>query len=123
MKRILVIDDEDQVRSMLRMMLEREGYEVEDAENGEVGIRLFRKKPADVVITDILMPEKEGIETIIELRRDFPGAKIIAISGGGRLRSPEIFLKMAKKFGADRIFPKPVERDELLDAVKELANV
>ncbi len=123
MKRILVIDDEYQARSMLRMMLECAGYEVEDAPDGEIGIKLYRKSPTDLVITDILMPKKEGIETIIEIRRDFPSARIIAISGGGRLKTPDIFLSMAESFGAARVFAKPVDKDELLDAVRELAGV
>ncbi|MDM8552269.1 response regulator [Desulfobacterales bacterium HSG2] len=122
MKRILVIDDEEQVRSMLRMTLEDAGYEVEDAPDGDMGVRLFREKPTDVIITDILMPEKEGIETILELRRDFPGIKIIAISGGGRFRSPNTFLTMAEHFGASRIFSKPLRQRELLSAVRELAG-
>ena len=120
MKRILVIDDEEQIRSMLRMMLEDAGYEVEDASDGNIGIMVFREKPADVIIIDILMPEKEGIETIMELRQDFPGIKIIAISGGGRFKSPTTFLTMAEHFGADRTFTKPIDRDALLSAVQEL---
>lgn len=122
MKRILVIDDEEQVRSMLRMTLEDAGYEVEDAPDGDRGVRIFREKPTDVIITDILMPEKEGIETILELRRDFPGIKIIAISGGGRFRSPNTFLTMAEHFGASRTFSKPLRQRELLSAVRELAG-
>ena len=120
MKRILVIDDEEQVRSMLRMTLEDAGYEVVDAPDGDIGIRLFREKPADIIITDILMPEKEGIEMILELRKDFPGVKIIAISGGGRFRSPNTFLTMAEHFGAARTFSKPIRQRELLSAVQEL---
>lgn len=85
MTRILVIDDEPQVRAMLRQMLEREGYEVVEAEEGEEGMRRYREQPVDLVITDILMPQKEGIETIRALRRTNPGVKIIAISGGGRM--------------------------------------
>lgn len=122
MKRILVIDDEDQVRSMLRMTLEDAGYEVEEAPDGEIGLGIFRKKPTDLIITDILMPEKEGIETILELRRDFPDTKIIAISGGGRFKSPNTFLTMAEHFGADRSFVKPIAHKELLAAVKELTE-
>ena len=69
MTRILIIDDEAPVRDLLRQMLEKEGYEVVEAREGDIGIRLFRENPADLIITDILMPEKEGIETILELRK------------------------------------------------------
>lgn len=119
MARILIIDDDVQILDILRQILECEGYEVVDATNGKEGISLYRKKPADLIITDIIMPDKEGIETIIELKRDFPGVKIIAISGGGRI-GPEGYLNIAKKLGARYAFSKPVEREELLSAVREL---
>ena len=116
---ILVIDDDDQFRGMLRQTLEHAGYEVMDASNGKEGIRVFRENPADLVITDIIMPEKEGIETIRELKREFPDVKIIAISGGGRI-GPVSYLKMAKGLGAQRTLTKPLEREELLRVVREL---
>jgi DNA-binding response OmpR family regulator len=119
MKRILIIDDNDQVRSLLREMLELGHYTVIEAPNGDIGARLFRQQPADLVITDIFMPEKEGLETIRELRRDFPDVKIIAISGGGS-RGDLGYLPTAKKLGAHRTFIKPFEMDELLSAVHEL---
>lgn len=119
MKRILVIDDDVQMREMLRQMLEREGYNVRDASDGKVAMRLFAEEPADLVITDIIMPEKEGIEVIREFRRDFPEVKIIAISGGGYV-GPQTYLKIAKGMGAMRTFAKPVGRGELLDAVHDL---
>lgn len=121
MARILIIDDDAQVLDMLRQTLEREGHEVMDASNGNEGIRLYRECPADLIITDIVMPEKEGIETIMELKRDFPDVKIIAISGGGRI-DPEEYLRMAKGLGALRTFAKPVEREKLLGAVRELTR-
>ena len=83
MNRILVIDDDAPFRGMLRQVLGREGYEVMEASNGKEGMALFRAEPTDLVISDILMPEQEGLQTIKELRRDFPEVKIIAISGGG----------------------------------------
>jgi len=119
MARILIIEDDDQTRSMLRQVLEREGYEVVDAPDGREGIRLYRGKPTDLIITDIIMPEKEGIETIMELKRDFPDVKIIAMSGGGRI-GPDEYLHVAKKLGAQRTFAKPVEREEMLKAIREL---
>jgi len=118
---ILVIDDDDQLRGMLRQTLERVGYDVADAPNGKEGIRLFRENPADLVITDIIMPEKEGMETIIDLRREFPEVKIIAMSGGGRI-GPEDYLQDAKVFGAQCTLTKPLNRNELLEAVRELIN-
>ncbi len=119
MAHILVIDDEDQVRATLGQMLAREGYEVVVAPNGKVGMQLFREQGAHLIITDIVMPEKGGLETIMELRRDFPDVKIIAISGGGRV-DPESYLTLAKGFGALRTLAKPFEREELLEAVREL---
>lgn len=116
MARILIIDDDDQVRTLLRMILEREGHEVIEAPDGEVGVELYRKEPADVVITDIFMPEKEGLETIMDLRLEYPEVKLIAISGGGHLKAHE-YLHMARKLGAQLTLTKPFERDELLEAV------
>ena len=80
---VLVIEDDDHLRGLLRAVLERAGHTVEDAPNGAAGLKRFYSHPADVVVTDIIMPEKEGLETIIELKRDHPEVKIIAISGGG----------------------------------------
>jgi len=80
---ILVIEDDVQVRALLKKLLESEGYTVLEAENGNIGIRLYHENSVDVVITDLIMPEKEGIETIRELRKIAPQIKIIAISGGG----------------------------------------
>ena len=119
MSRILIIDDDIQVRAMLRQMLERSGYDVTDAPDGEAGMMLQRKEPAELVITDIIMPEKEGIETIMELRKEFPAVKIIAISGGGRI-GPKDYLEMAERLGASRTMRKPIPRQELLDTVCEL---
>ncbi len=119
MPRILIIDDDIQILNMLRQTLERKGYEVAVAPDGKEGLRIYRENPSDLIVTDLLMPEKEGIETIAELRRDFPDVKIIAISGGGRL-DPEQYLRMAKSFGAQYTFAKPVEREELLKAIQEL---
>jgi len=119
MKVILVIDDEPQMRRMLRMMLEREGFAVLEAENGEVGLRLIQESHIDLVITDLIMPEKEGLETIMEMRSAFPRLNIIAISGGGRAE-PDGYLKMAESLGAARVFSKPLDRSELLDAVHDI---
>lgn len=117
--RILIVDDNPEMRRVLRMMFEIEGYEVEEAPNGEVALERFREKPAEVVVTDILMPEKDGIQTIMELWRDFPNVKVIAISGSGGPET-QMHLTYARMFGALRTFEKPVCRKELLAAVEEL---
>jgi CheY-like chemotaxis protein len=118
MRRILIIDDEVPVREMLRQMLEREGYEVSEAEDGESGLKLYRSAPADLVITDILMPGKGGLVAISDLRREFPKVSIIAISGGGRSGKLN-FLATARTFPGVRTLRKPFRRSELLDAVRE----
>jgi len=119
MERILIIDDEQQIRSMLRLMLEREGYEVVEAPDGSAGMRAYRQKPVDLVITDLIMPNKDGIGMIIELKKEFPEVKIIAMSGGG-LNKPEGYLKGAKKLGAACTLTKPIDREEMLRAVKNI---
>jgi len=100
MARILVVDDEDLVRLTLRQMLEAGGHEVIEAANGKQGVALEAENPVDLVVTDIIMPEQEGIETIVQLRRKNPSLKIIAISGGGRMKNMD-FLKIAANVGAD----------------------
>jgi CheY-like chemotaxis protein len=119
MARILVIDDEVQIRTMLRQLLERSGYDVADAPDGNVAMKLHREEPADLIITDIIMPSKDGIETVCELTRAFPEVKIIAMSGGGSL-SAEEYLDMAKRLGANRTLTKPIEKEDLLEAIREL---
>src|SRR5450432_3918998 len=113
---ILLIDDEALVRQTLTQVLENEGYEVHCAPEGREGLRAFHKRQPDLVISDIIMPEMEGIETIMELRilsRDCP---IIAISGGGRLGKAD-FLAVAKKLGATATLNKPFETEDLLRTV------
>ena len=121
MARILVIEDDVAVRTVIRKMLVKDGHEVIEAPDGKVGINLFREDPADLIITDILMPEKEGIVTIMELRRDFPDVNILAISGGGTIASGD-YLSLAKKIGATRTLPKPFKGKELIGVVQELLS-
>ena len=116
---ILIIDDEPQIRSMLKLMLERDGYEVAEAPDGIEGIKIHRQNPADLIITDLIMPNKDGIGMIIELKKEFPDVKIIAMSGGG-LNKPEGYLKGAKKLGAACTLTKPIDRDELLRVIKDV---
>jgi CheY-like chemotaxis protein len=121
MHSVLIIEDDEFVMNMLKQTFERAGYDVGTASNGSEGLKLYHSKPFDVVITDLIMPEMEGIETISVLRKDNPDIRVIAISGGGR-NSPEDYLYLAKKLGAARTFPKPVDRNMLLEAVKELVG-
>lgn len=121
MAHILLIDDDPVMRTMIRETLEEAGHRVVEAPEGEKGIRLYRQRPVDVVITDIFMLGKEGLETIQELKRDFPDVKIIALSGGG-VKENFDFLAMAEAFGALRTFKKPFSLKELLEAVAELLD-
>ncbi|NLA75855.1 MAG: response regulator [Deltaproteobacteria bacterium] len=118
-KDILIVDDEEQIRLALRRMLEKEGYTVREAENGDKAIRAHREKQADLIITDIIMPDKEGLGTIVELKSEFSGVKIFAMSGGGK-NSPDQYLRMAKGLGVDRVFTKPFTREDMLSAVAEV---
>ncbi|MEJ2657360.1 MAG: response regulator [Desulfobacterales bacterium] len=119
MATILIIDDDEQFRTMLRQLIERNGHEVKEASEGKEGIKVYRESPTDLIITDLIMPGKDGIETIQELKKDFPDIKIIAISGGGRL-GPQDYLHLAKMLGAKRTLTKPIELPELLKAIEEL---
>ena len=119
MGKVLIIDDEPYILLMLKKMLEKAGYEVDLASNGKEGMELFEQHSADLVITDIIMPDKEGLEIILEMKKQRPDLKIIAISGGGRI-SPESYLECATHFGAARVFQKPFKQKELVSAVNEL---
>lgn len=120
MIRILIVDDDFQMREMLGVILERKGYDVKTASDGRAAMQLQSKKPFDIVITDTIMPEKEGLEIISELRRGYPRVKIIAISNDGRYK-PEGYLELASQIGADRVLVKPFGSWEILGAVRELA--
>ena len=117
---ILLIDDEKPFRSVIKQVLTKAGFEVVEAANGVEGISRFYEKPADMIITDIIMPEKEGIETIIELKKAHPRLKLIAMSGGGWYGT-DIDFDMAKKLGA-RTLDKPFALQELLDLINEMLN-
>lgn len=119
--RILVVDDHEQVLKLLEAVFLRAGFDVMAAPDGDEALELQRANPADVVVTDILMPKKEGYETIRDLRRDFPNLKIIAMSGGGR-NTPDQYLDFAMSFGADAVFSKPIDMDSLLETVEQLLD-
>lgn len=116
MARILVVDDEELVRLTLRQMLEAGGHDVIEAANGKQGVALEAEHAVDLVVTDIIMPEQEGIETIVQLRRKNPSLKIVAISGGGRMKNMD-FLKIAANVGADATLTKPFSTQELTEVV------
>jgi DNA-binding NtrC family response regulator len=117
--RILIIDDDENVRDVLRQMLEREGHEVDEADNGDDGVRFFSEQRQDLVITDILMPGMGGVQTIMELRLLSPEVKIIAISGGDQV-APEYYLKMIKNFDTLYEMKKPIMREPFLQAVRSI---
>jgi len=122
MQRILIIDDDHHILLMIKKMLERAGYEVDLASNGNEGLELFKRIQADLVITDIIMPEKEGLETIREMKRLSPNLKIIAMSGGGKI-SADNYLETAKIFGASRVLEKPFSQKTMVMAVIDLLGV
>ena len=115
MATILIIDDEEPIRALLRTTLEGAGHEVVEAANGRIGLDLYRLKPTDMIITDIAMPELNGLDLILTLTRQFLHAKVIAISGGGGEKN---VLDVAKLLGARRTMQKPFSMPQLLDAVR-----
>lgn len=121
MPRILLIEDDEPLRDTLRKTFLRAGYEVDEAPNGKAALQAFRRRGSDIVITDIVMPDKEGLETISELRRLAPNVKIIAISGAGIGRADD-YLGMARHLGASRILAKPFSGDEILAIVAEVLS-
>lgn len=119
MARILLIDDDVDVRDMLRVSLTHLGHTVVEAANGREGLELFQQSEFDLLITDIVMPEKEGLEVLMEVRKKRPPVKIIAISGGSRQSSVD-YLQMARFMGAGRVLTKPFSHKELVAAIEEL---
>ena len=120
MATVLVIDDQEPIRSLLRVALEGAGHEVREASNGCRGLELYRERSADLIITDILMPEMTGLELLLELTRSFLNVKVIAISGA---LEGEGVLSVAKLLGVRQTFQKPLEMEKFLSAVRyELAH-
>jgi CheY-like chemotaxis protein len=113
---ILVVDDDALVQTALKAVLERGGYQVVQAADGNACLAQLQQNKVDLVLLDILMPDKEGIETLIEMKRDYPALHVIAMSGGGR-RSKSDFLAIAKKFGADATINKGFGASEILELV------
>ena len=115
--RVLLIDDEEMVRKIVRKMLERSGHEVTVAENGRLGLEQLKTGTFDLVITDIIMPEMEGVETLMMVREQHPDVKVIAMSGGGRTGNID-FLSTAEKLGASAILRKPFSLGSLTAAIE-----
>ena len=107
MPSVLIVDDEEAIRRLIRSTLEQAGYHVREAADGKAGLSHYRQSPADLVIMDILMPDQDGLESILTLRREFPEARIMAITGGSDMM-----------LGARRTLQKPFEMQQLLDAVQ-----
>lgn len=121
MRHILVIDDDPALRGVMRKILERGGHAVQEAENGLAGLRMVEADPPVLVVTDLLMPEKEGIETIVELRERFPEIRVIAISGAGGVEAQGPLVD-AELFGADATLPKPFEIEAFLETVERVLS-
>lgn len=117
MKKILIIDDEELIRLTIEDVLINEGYTVGTADNGEQGYQMQLKTGFDLVITDILMPVKEGIQTIKALRQKWPQLPIIAISGGGKIRNAD-YLDAARQVGANAVLAKPFTEEDILGVVR-----
>jgi DNA-binding NtrC family response regulator len=119
MARILIIDDDTSMRSVLRRTLDRAGYQTTEASDVHGAIQLLATATFDAVVTDLLMPENDGIELIIHLRKENPRMPVLAISGGGRV-SAEDYLEMARTLGATRVLAKPFEHDVFLATIREI---
>jgi CheY-like chemotaxis protein len=119
MANILVVEDDVQVSNLFHGFLTRAGHSVVTVPNGNDAIRAFAQQSFDLIITDIFMPEKDGLEVIRELKLQHPEIKIVAISGGGKTRAP-IYLETAKKLGADETLDKPFELKHLIATVNKL---
>lgn len=129
MKRILIVDDEEDIRDVLELILEAEGYSVKTATNGDEALQLQQAFQADVLITDIIMPEKDGITLIKQLRQDYPATKIIAVSGGGDPAdykpdaiTTTVYLSTATVEGADAVLSKPFDRASIIETVASMVQ-
>jgi CheY-like chemotaxis protein len=120
MASILIIEDDEDIRNVLKKILETEGHTVTMAPNGAAGIELYRIEKNEIVITDMIMPDMEGAETILHIRSDCPEAKIIAISGGGPSLNASTCLKVGEIAGATKTLAKPFGRKQIIEAVREL---
>ena len=120
-KRILVVDDNEDLRSTIQALLQADGFDVRVAADGEAALAMHQARPADVVVTDLFMPDKDGIETIIELRKLSPLVKIVAISGWTSAQGSD-YLQVAREIGAAVTLQKPFDPQELSRVVRELSS-
>jgi CheY-like chemotaxis protein len=118
--RILVADDNPDMRATMKLMLEAGGYEVQLAADGRQALEAQRRAPADVLITDLFMPERDGFETIDRFKQDYPDVKIVAMSGGGSLRMKHDYLATAESLGVHAILRKPFDPELLLETLRRL---
>ena len=119
MKKILVVDDDDLIRDLIYEILESNGFQVVLAENGNKALDILKHEEVDLIITDIIMPDKEGIETIMDIKRMLPKAKIVAMSGGGQLDANS-YLNIAKRLGVKATLNKPFNPNKLLSLINEI---
>ena len=119
---ILIIEDDRDLREMLRSALLRKDYTVLEADNGKEALINFKPGVTDLVVTDLLMPEEDGLKVIMQMREMKPGIKVIAISGGGKA-GPGSYLDMAKTLGADSVFPKPFSVNDLVSRIEDLLHI
>ena len=119
---ILVVDDEPGIRELLCMMLEAAGHKVVVAEDGLQAPKILATNPVEVVITDLLMPERDGLEFITEVRKKYPSIKIIAMSGGGHI-ARDSYLRIAKNFGAHVLLEKPFSQSGVLNAIEAVQKM
>jgi len=122
LRRLLVVDDNEDMRQSMKRLLEHFGYEVRIASNGARALEMQATDPTEVLITDIFMPDTDGLETINHFRSSYPGVKIIAMSGGGASLREADYLSTASVAGADAVLRKPFSKESLLQALEELGK-
>jgi CheY-like chemotaxis protein len=118
---VLLVEDDKEFREMLKLSLLRRSFKVQEAENGKDAITHFKPLVTDIVVTDLIMPEEDGLKVVIKLRELKPSIKIIAISGGGKV-GPGSYLNLAKALGADAIYSKPFSINELIAKIEQLVE-
>lgn len=118
--RVLIIEDEALIANLLCDGLRSYGFEADAAESGEAGLATFLEGHHDIVVTDVFMPDREGLEILMEIKREAPEAKVVAISGGGRTMQAQPVLRMATRLGADAVLNKPFRVQDLVDVIEQL---